>query len=250
MAQQVKFYGITIITIANFGYREFLLNWLMHMRKQKYSKFVVFSFDQALVEFLAREGYVENVILVPSKWLVYKLTANFSKWGEETYKHIVKSKTSVCYHLLVRNHSFVFSDPDVVWLSEHVIEHIKFQHDHSFAEILFSQETLKGMIICNTGFFYATATPFVIALFSEMLYLQHYNDTAQQPIWHSILKATRFNDTRVGKLDLLLYANGLIYFNHKLNQKIQIRPLIVHATYVIGSAAKINLLKSEDYWLL
>jgi hypothetical protein len=242
--------NVTVITIANFGFKEFLLNWILHMEKHKYTKFVVFSFDQALVDYLVEKGYRNSVILVPNKWLVYNLTTNFSNYGQEAYIQMVKSKTSVWDRLLVRNHSFLYSDPDVVWLSEHIIDHIKFQYEHSFAEILFSQDLMKRTPFCNTGFFLATPTPFVKALFTTMLNHQRIRNEPQQPILGRILSATRFNDSRIDTLDILLYANGHVHFEKNLNQKMAIRPLTVHANYVVGRDAKIKKLKSLGYWLL
>jgi hypothetical protein len=145
--------SVTIITIGNFGFKDFILNWILNLKKCGYKKFVVFSFDQQLVDHLTKQGYQNNVILVPSYWLDYNLTTGFSGWGQDTYKHITKSKTNIWHNLLLRNYSFLYSDPDVAWLSAHVLDHINFQYDNSFAEVLFSQDLEDREIYCNTGFF-------------------------------------------------------------------------------------------------
>jgi hypothetical protein len=65
-----------------------------------------------------------------------------------------------------------------------------------------------------------------------------------------MLKQKRFNDARIDTLDLLLYVNGKVHFYEKLNKKMNITPLVVHANYVIGQKAKVNLLKAVGRWLL
>ena len=59
----------------------------------------------------------------------------------------------------------------------------------------------------------------------------------------------KFNDSRLDTLDLLLYANGAVHFNEKLNQKFNITPLMVHANYLVGDSKKDNL-KRNGYLLL
>jgi hypothetical protein len=213
----------------------------------------VFSFDQNLVDYLADQGYKNNVMLVPSKWLDYNLSANFSSFSDVTYTQLTKSKTNIWNSLLLRNYSFMFSDPDVAWLSERILDHVKFQYEHSFAEILFTQDVTPRFTYCNTGFFYATPTPFVKALLGKMLILQRsaqYKDLVEQYILQEILSETKFNDSRLDTLDLLLYANGDVHFHKNLNKIMNITPLAVHANYLIGQAAKKRLLKFGGYWYL
>jgi hypothetical protein len=243
----------TIITLANFGFREFVLNWIMSLKKHGYHKFVVFSFDQALVNFLQLLGFQDNVILVPRVWLDYNISSNYADWAQETYVQIVKSKTNIWLNLLSRNYSFLFSDPDVAWISSHILDHIKFQFEHSLADVLFSQDQENRIIYCNTGFFYATATPFVKGLFTDLLKFQQAgNDTGfiEQFYLRDMLVRRRFNDTRVDTLDIALYANGNSHFSDKINQKLNSTPLTLHMNYMVGRSAKMNSLKSKGYWHL
>jgi hypothetical protein len=243
----------TIITIANYGFREFVLNWIMSLSKCGYHKFVVFSFDQALVDHLAKKGYQNNAILVPRVWLDYNISSNYADWAQDTYVQIVKSKTNVWQNLLARNYSFLFSDPDVAWISSHILDHIKFQFEHSLAEVLFSQDQEPRIIYCNTGFFYATATSFVKTLFTDLLNLQRAgNDTnyVEQFYLRDMLVRRRFNDKRVDTLDIALYANGNSYFDDRINKKLNSIPLTLHMNYIVGQDAKMKALKLKGYWYL
>jgi hypothetical protein len=243
----------SIITIGNYGFREFILNWILSLKKYGYNKFVIFSFDQPLVDHLTEKGYQDNVILVPSYWLDYNLTTSFSGWGDNAYKLLTKSKTNIWYNLLLRNYSFLYSDPDVVWLSSHILDHIKFQYENSFAEVLFAQDLDNREIYCNTGFFYATPTQFVKSLFTNFIEQQRlpkHNATIDQHVFQGITRINKFNDTRIDTLDFLLFANGNVHFSNNLNRKMSIPPLVVHANYLNGEKEKMSKLKSRGYWLL
>jgi hypothetical protein len=175
----------TIITIGNYGFREFILNWILSLKKCHLNKFVVFSYDQSLVDYLTEKGYRDNVILVSSKWLNYNLTTNFSAWGQDAYKLIAESKTVILNNLLMRNYSVITCDTDVVWLNKHILSHIRFQYEHSFAELLLTPDAQPRKPFHNTGFFYATPTHFVKTLFETILQLQQtkkYRHVAQQSI--------------------------------------------------------------------
>ncbi len=49
-------------------------------------------------------------------------------------------------------------------------------------------------------------------------------------------------------LDKLLYANGMVFFQSKLNDKMAIQPLVVHANYASGFEAKKAMLVSRNMW--
>ena len=51
-------------------------------------------------------------------------------------------------------------------------------------------------------------------------------------------------------LEKLLYANGMVYFRQRMNQKLGIQPLVVHVNYAEGYEAKRNLLESAGLWYL
>ena len=129
----------TIVTISNFGFREFVLNWIASLKRNNFHKFVVFCYDESLLVFLARLGYREHAVLVPRAWLDYDLSPNFFTFAQSEYNHLVQSKTNIWYELAVRGQTFLFSDPDTAWLSPHIVEHVEWSLAHSYAEIIFSQ---------------------------------------------------------------------------------------------------------------
>lgn len=47
----------------------------------------------------------------------------------------------------------LFTDSDIVWLNKNILDHIKYNREHSYAHILFQQDTNDNKIDYNTGFF-------------------------------------------------------------------------------------------------
>ena len=111
----------TIITISNYGFVNFTLNWIIHLEKLNINKFIVFCYDTAIFNFLKEKKHANNLVMVPSEWLDYKISSSYSNWESSDYKKITQSKTNIWYHLAKLGHNFIFSDPDVVWLKDYSI---------------------------------------------------------------------------------------------------------------------------------
>jgi hypothetical protein len=112
---QNKLKDFLIITITNFGYREFTHNWILNMKKLDLNKFLVFCYDKKVFDYFKTKGFEKNFVEVPNEWVhSVKLTDNFVSFGSKEYIKIVRAKSNVWYELLRKNHSILFSDPDVV----------------------------------------------------------------------------------------------------------------------------------------
>jgi hypothetical protein len=244
-----KIDNINIISISNYGFRNFTLNWIISLKRHGYSKFVVFSFDQKLIDLLSQKGYRKQVVLIPREWIDYPISSDMQSYMRGDYVNIVKSKINVVYNLLIRKHAVIHSDTDVVWLNGHVIDHIKLQYENSFAEALFSQDTNGRDRIHNTGFYFASPTDSVIRLLQRLILTQR-SDLGgnDQTIFNALLRQSAFNDSRVDTLDAVLYMDGRDHFKVKINQKVGVDSIIAHATYTNGPDEKVDMFKSKGYW--
>lgn len=109
-----KLGNFSIITVTNYGYKDFTLNWLINMKKLNLTKFLVFCYDTKVYGFLKSRGYIDNLLIVPDEWLDSKLASDFTDWNTSDYNEIVRAKSNVWYQMLSHNHHILFSDPDVV----------------------------------------------------------------------------------------------------------------------------------------
>ena len=248
---QNKINGCTILTATNHGYRNFTLNWIKHLEKLNFKKFVVFCFDKEVFKFLKDKGYETRIAMVPNGWLDFGVSKLFSTWASKDYNHIVQSKTFIWYHLLRLKHNILFSDSDVVWLNKNILKHLDFVFKYSYADILFSQDNQEGTLYYNTGFFFAKSTKYTINLFLTIIQMQRRDpdNAMEQIILNNMLRTNKFKDSRLVGLDPFLYSSGKVFFILKLNSEMSIHPFTVHPNYLVGQE-KITALKSNNMWLI
>jgi hypothetical protein len=116
--------------------------------KKKINKFCL---DSDLLIFLVERGYKNQVVLIPNNWLDNKPTKNYYS-RQNKFIDMAQTKTVIFQQIAMRGLDFLFSDCDVVFLSEHV--NVKFNLIHSFAEIIFALARPRPrMKEYNTGFF-------------------------------------------------------------------------------------------------
>jgi hypothetical protein len=248
--------SFNIISISNYGYRDFTLNWIFSLKRINLTKFVVFCFDNQLFDYLIKNGYKENVLMVPTDWIDYKLTLKAANWSSKDYNHIVQSKVNVWYYLLKNDRNIIFSDPDVVFINENILTYSQFLFNYSRAHILISQDQEPGYPFYNTGFFFAKSTKFSKNLFLNLIQKQlrqkdrSASNNNEQYVLFKMLKQTNFNDSRILGLDPFLFANGRVFFELKLNDLLNVKPFTVHANYMIGVENKINSFKSKNLWFI
>ncbi len=161
--------GGCILAISSYGNRNMTLNWIASLRKNKYTKFVILSFDEKLVEFLSSLGFSSNVILVPFKWVDFNVSLDAQDFMQGQFKLMMQSRVVIWHELLKLNKTFLACDTDLVFLSEHLYEHVKYAYDHSPADIIFSQDLPIRGVDYNTGFFFATPTDFVKSIMNRTL---------------------------------------------------------------------------------
>jgi hypothetical protein len=160
-----KYGKMSLVSIADSRSRFLVHNWILSLKRTGLNKFVVFCIDTQLLSYLYDLGYEKNTMLVPHEWLAHPNQESLS--GEQIT--VEQSKASVWYHLIALNQTFVYSDPDVVWLNNGTLEHLENQFNHSYADIMFAQDPSPRALSYNTGFFYAQATLFTRKLFAEVV---------------------------------------------------------------------------------
>ena len=206
-----------------------------------------------IFSFLKEKGYKKRILMVPQKWLDFEVSTEFSGWASLDYNRIVQSKTYIWYHLVKLGHNIFFSDPDVVWLNENILEHLHFIFKYSPAEILFTQDNEDYKInYYNTGLFYAKSTSYTIDLFRKIIEIQRkdVNNSMEQIVLNALLRKNKYNDCRLIGLDPILFSSGNVFFNFQLNKIFGLNPYTVHPNYIAGENEKINALKLNNMWLV
>lgn len=243
---------VCIISISNFGYKKFTLNWIQSLLQNNYQKFLIFSFDIQLVDYLNKNGFANKTVLVPKNWIDFQITIESSNWASKEYNQIQQAKIQICYQLLKINQNILFSDPDVVFLNKNILTHIDFIYFNSPADLILTQDNMLRTFNYNMGLFYARATIFVQTLFLRLILEQRKDPigSIDQLVLRKMLSEEKYNDSRIIGLDPILFPSGQVFFHEKLNDKLNIKPYTVHANYIVGKEKKIDILKSKGLWFV
>jgi hypothetical protein len=103
----------------------------------------------------------------------------------------------------------------------------------------------------NTGFFLARPTGIVKQVFtltSQSFDRHEIDQYALNDITQNVLKIHFSKPFKA--LDKLLFPNGNIFFNLRLNDRLGTRPFVVHVNYAVGVDAKRERLINRNLWYL
>ncbi|KAH9256072.1 hypothetical protein BASA81_005848 [Batrachochytrium salamandrivorans] len=250
--------GFTIVATANFGHKEFTLNWITSLKRNGFHKFLVICFDLNLYTLLVEYGLHEQAVLAPSGWFRAEGIASAEVlWMSKEYNALTLAKLQIQRQLLEHNFPFVFSDVDLVFASPHTVSNIRQQFG--------SECTGKNTSSCltdfaymvdqdtdiNTGFFAVMPTPQIKLAFDNTIKDIRRWGVDQIAFNYQVRTVMKIKYSRHFKpLDKVLFVNGWGLTQDQINAKLAITPLVVHANYVEGKEAKIRMLTSHGYWYL
>ncbi|CAG0884706.1 unnamed protein product [Darwinula stevensoni] len=143
--------------------------------------------------------------------------------------------------LLKRGHSVLLSDVDVVWLSPGILAHVDYTLGNADLACMVDGKEMNG------GFYAAKPSPIVMELFQKVAdaLKADANLIDQYAFANVINRAMKIRYSKqLHFLDKLLYSNGNVYFQERLNEKMGIQPMIVHANFFVGAKKKREMLQS------
>lgn len=250
--------GFTIVATANVGHKDFTLNWVTSLKRNGFHKFVIVCFDLHLYALLVRHGLQEQAVLAPSGWLGTEAVASAEvQWMSKGYNALTLAKLKIQRRLLQHNFAFVFSDVDLVFASPHVVSNVRQQ----FGSECSNSNTSKCLTDfaymvdqdtdINTGFFAVVPSAQIQLAFDNTIKNIHMWGVDQIAFNYQVRTVMKIKYSRHFKpLDKVLFVNGWGLDQDNVNAKLNIPPLVVHANYVEGKAAKVRMLTSHGYWYL
>ena len=112
--ERVAEHNSIVMTTADSGYKEMVLNFACHMRKLKIKNYIVFCLDKKLHLFL--QGL--NISSYFNESMSKKSTTKVSSWNSPSFNEVVHLKTKQQHAVLSRGFDMIFSDVDIVWKSD------------------------------------------------------------------------------------------------------------------------------------
>ncbi|KAI8081547.1 nucleotide-diphospho-sugar transferase-domain-containing protein [Halteromyces radiatus] len=252
-----------IITVANYGIRHYVYNWIRSLERTHEERYVIVCLDKALYDHLYKAGYGNHAFVIPSTWMHYSVSSNLASYPTQDYRLITFTKSVVVQHILHLDISALYSDVDVVWIRPRTRDYIRALMDvrGGGTHVLFQQDDMQQHRI-NSGFFLMRPTPIMRRLMADTIYIQeqrelalwdntikHEYQTTQQIAMNEALSRLKLElrTSRVVLLDLFLFPNGDTYFYKRLHDMLGTNPYIVHANYLTGDE-KLAKLKENGLW--
>ncbi|CAO3595549.1 unnamed protein product [Absidia cylindrospora] len=256
-----------ILTVANYGMRHHVYNWIQSLERTHEERYVVVCLDQALYNHIYKAGYGNHAFVIPASWSHYSVSNELVNYPSHDYRMITFTKTVVVQHILHLDISAFYSDVDVVWKRPRARDYVRKLMDirEGNTHVLFQQDDEKQQQV-NTGFFLMRPTPVMKRFIADTIYIQEQKEkalwdtmnrddqlmaTTQQAAMNEALSRMNLEirTSHVVLLDLFLFPNGHSYFFKRYHDVLEIDPFIVHANYLIGND-KVDKLKEHGLWYL
>jgi hypothetical protein len=249
---------MVVYTWANHAMRDFVANFVLHMRLHNITTYVIGSMDQQLTQYLhdlAREARFD----IPVLNLHAGLTTGDFGWNSQAFKQMAKSKFQSVQQMQSRGYDVVVVDSDVAWLRNP----LPFFKERVAPDMLVSTDALRRMPLdeqlhttLNIGIMLFRARPAAIDFVTRF-----YNDLVSDPNFgtdKAEWDQARFgrmahewsSRVRIEALDVLDFCNGHVFYTQKLPQKLNHTPYMVHQTFQFaGTAGKRHRFREAMLWL-
>lgn len=244
--RNVENHGFLILAISNDGDHQQALNFIRSLEIHGYNQYLIACLDLNLFERLSKSNYASHVSVVPQSWLNTEITTEFVNFETPAYNDLTKAKTHIVRRLLLHNFTVLLNDVDLVWLSSSITDNLSLLSP-SGAELI----AMNGENMLNSGFYVVKPTATMKKLFSVAILWQNlFSGMHDQYALRAAIWCLSLGPEMIHQLDVLLYANGHSFFYLRRNEKTGVKPLVVHANFMIGSEMKISQLKKENLWFL
>ncbi|KAL6771852.1 AXT2 [Auxenochlorella protothecoides x Auxenochlorella symbiontica] len=252
-----------MVTWANWHYRDFVGNWVYHLKKTGCSAFVVGAMDDKLLAWLQENG-------IPTFLMNSGLPTSDFGWGSKSFFKMGREKVGLVNAFLAMGFDVIISDVDTVWLRDP----IPYMKRYPDADVLASSdvvsstsrtEDLEGPAssrgVANIGIMLfrpkalAFAKEWTEAMEKDEKYWDQnaFNDILLSDAQDvpgrtdNLLKAYK-GSLLVGILPVSIFCSGQTY-KEGLFRKLGLEPYVIHATFQFsGTAGKRHRLREWGAW--
>ena len=172
------------------------------------------------------------------------------RYGTETYNRLVNMKIDVAY-ILLKYYDFnylIYTDVDLVWLQPRLIDYFDVLFNaNDKIDVLFTSFG-QGLFDICTGFYLMRKSDFSIGFLGSILASDNKLGDHDQVIANTRYKSLVPHDRlKIHILEPVLFLDGSTL---DWRDFFGVEPWLFHASYVIGSDDKKDLLLKAGYWYL
>jgi rRNA-processing protein FCF1 len=254
-----------IITIATYGFKEFLLNWLCSIKRFGMEKhLLIYTVDKKLAQELIEKHKITNVYLEDKNWSYN----NSVQYEQKPYRELMMHRTEFIRNVFVNlNYRVLLADNDAVWI-KNPLPYIK--KNHRYKDMVAQNDSMlskqnKRPLVC-AGFLYLNTTKTMKRVWSDITNIYSRNVKKDRNIymteqlWLDQMK-------RRTDYDLLpwnLFPSGYLFFDQKDSdnetdeqaaerRKIEFKDVyVVHNNWIVGKEKKMRRFQERpgQLWLL
>eukprot|EP00271_Cylindrocystis_brebissonii_P010212 TRINITY_DN26334_c0_g1_i1.p1 TRINITY_DN26334_c0_g1~~TRINITY_DN26334_c0_g1_i1.p1 ORF type:complete len:755 (+),score=87.54 TRINITY_DN26334_c0_g1_i1:1397-3661(+) len=189
LVNQVAEDNVVVLTGCSFASRDLLMNFVCNLRSLGVSRFLIAAFDEEMYRFAFIQGLPVFLQPAPS---TSSVTADDCLAGSACHTAQSHLKTHAALAVLELGVSVVWSDVDVLWLSEPVEALTGGAKDTSKAFIIQSTEGDKalpanGVNKLSTSIYFAPATANVLRAFREISASEKLSNLPDQKAFYGLL---------------------------------------------------------------
>lgn len=248
--------GPTIVTsVFDRNYIPFLRNWYASCVKHDIDprrKTLLFPVDAAANEAANDLGFAT---LFEAEGTTLQAAEIAEGSGRTDRRSIALRKLGVIADLLEQDREILFQDIDMVWRQDPV-ESIRRLADHDALDALFMNDGPNARFTpnhYNTGFFFLRNNDCTRAAWSHVMdrWPAVFHLGSDQDYFNQLLPSLEARGFRVARLDDRRFVNGHSLVAAEAHHRaLPLDPAVVHVSWTLNLAAKIDKLKRLGYWYL
>ena len=255
--------NVIMVTWANHHYHDFVMNWVLNVRKCGLSNFMVGAMDNELLEKLIEDE-------VPTFAMQSGMTTQDFGWGTANFHKMGRKKIELIHLFTKMGFDILVSDVDTVWMKNPMPYMAKFPK----ADILTSSDhlahTAQGDGLEDPNVAYSPANIGIMLLrhtakdlakeWVEVLEKDDkiWDQNAFNDLYRAGSRGTKSADNlvlgyhgklHVGILPVSIFASGHTYFVQRMFEKQKLEPYVVHATFQFsGTEGKRHRMREALLW--
>lgn len=258
--------GAIVVTWANYHYRDFVNNWVVHIRKAGCQNFVVGALDDRMLEWLVENG-------IPAFAMHTGLSPDDLKLGSPSFQKMGREKVNLIHAFTDLGFATLVSDVDTVWLNDP----LPFMARYPDADILISSDNThttvteerlerwpEGGGVANIGIMLVRpgAKPMIdrwLAIMDEnnpenwdqnVFNVLMLDGMASIPGRDDGVFSAYRGAVKMGFLPVAQFSSGHVYFVVRLYKVLGLKPYVFHATFQYsGTPGKRNRIREDGSWM-
>lgn len=179
--------SVIILSGLNWGYREFMMNFVCNLRRLHITNYIIAAFDSKLYEY----GFIRGLSIYHENTVTSSLSSDEDDtvaYGSDAFKELTKMKSRIVLRFLELGINILWCDVDII-LFKNPLYHIPTSKNND----IFIQsnapddEPSTSRRRLNSGFYYVKSNHRTIHTFQKIITYAKHSRMSEQPCFYDVL---------------------------------------------------------------